>query len=388
LVDSMTTRRSFLRFAALVTTSCAGNKLAATPAPEADLKLDLAKTFEKSTVRAVSADGTKLCMERWAERGYPLDVLDVGDWNLIYKGRFQSRPFSASFFGDSKALFVRALASTPGAVCGSGKGHCADQNVVIDLGTGGRTERITPIPDPYSGTNAYALRERTILLSHYQGQPAYETVNLTLVEFPEYKELTRVPYATEKRQARRVVSGIMLSKEYGFMVSDDRRALVYAFDDLLLCRRTDDLRVLWTRRNEPPLQLRHLAVSATGNYVAASFTDNSSPHSPQATYVYDGRDGSEVARLPQSGTGEIALSPDGRLLAGINYVPAGGGDLISTVSVYHVPSGRSLASIAHDRTRKGRRQFLEAGCSVAFTPDGKYLVTSGVFTKIWRLHPE
>ena len=59
--------------------------------------------------------------------------------------------------------------------------------------------------------------------------------------------------------------------------------------------------------------------------------------------------------------------------------------LISTVYIHDVQSGLELASVVHGRAEGGRRQFLEAGCTVAFTSDGKYIVTSGITTKVWRL---
>jgi len=65
--------------------------------------------------------------------------------------------------------------------------------------------------------------------------------------------------------------------------------------------------------------------------------------------------------------------------------PGENGDLFLTVNVYDVFSGARLASVTHDRVRSGRRQFLLAGCTAQFTAGGKYLLTSGMITKAWKI---
>src|SRR5262249_34533048 len=101
--------------------------------------------------------------------------------------------------------------------------------------------------------------------------------------------------------------------------------------------------------------------------------------------VYDGETGEEVARLARNWSDGIALSADGKLIGVVVREPDKMGEVIPAVYVYDVLSGKKLASVAHDRIKKGRRQLLEAACGVGFTSDGKYMITSGMATKVWRL---
>lgn len=316
-------------------------------------------------------------------------VLDVGDWSTLYSGRFPSRTLGIGFFGDSETLLVLAQVSSPFRTCGVGKGNCAHDFVILDLRTGQRTERVVPFGDVAAvGERYYPVGDGTVLKAHYEGRPT-QTETLALVHLADDREIVKVPYATRPRKPRPVVSGIALSTEYGFSISDDRKILAYAFDDVLLSRETQDLAVMWMRQTEPKLKAYRVVISAHGSRVAAAIADNAVPHLQRASYiaVYDGKDGSDVARLQANGTEGIALSPDGRLIAIVRGERDPKGEIVSTVRVYELPSGRALASVVHDRIKNGRHQWLEAGCSVAFTSDGKYLITSGMATRAWRVEP-
>jgi hypothetical protein len=382
-------RRDLVRWFGSAAVPLYARGLFGSPAAPTGVTLTLAKEFPKSSMRALSPDGIKLCLEDWNERGYPVRVLDIGDWSTLYNGRFPSRTLSIIFFADSETLFVHAMASVPNRTCGIGKGNCAHDDVVLDLRTGEHAERVTTFGDLSRGEHYYPLFGRTLLDAHFEAKPNYETKTLALVELPDYGEIVKVPYATQPRKPRPVVSGIALSTEYGFSISDDRKILAYAFDDVLLSRETEDLAVMWMRHTEPKLKAYNVVISARGSRVAAAIADNAVSHLQRASYiaVYDGKDGSDVARLQENGTEGMALSPDGRLIAIVRGGRDAKGEMVSTVRVHELPSGRALASVVHDHIKNGRHRWLEAGCSIAFTSDGKYLITSGMATRVWRVEP-
>jgi hypothetical protein len=347
--------------------------------------LILSKEFARASMVALSPDGRELCLEDWGERGYPLRVLDVDTGRSIYSGHFQSRTLGASFFGDGKKLFVQSFASTSNGRCGSGVGHCRDAQTVVDIWNGERVEKDIPLYT-YRGERCYALRNGVLLDAHYDyaGKP-HRTETLALVDLPDYRERTKVPYATQPPGP--LSSGVVLGTEYGFAISDDRETLAYAFDDVLAVRRTHDLGVIWTRRMQSQLKPYSVVISSFGTYVAAALADSAPPKLQRESYisVYDGTDGRELTRLPRNGTSGLAISPDGKLVAAV--VLAGGkkGEVVPTVQVYSLSSGELLASVVHDHIRSGRHQFLNAGCVPAFTSNGKYLVTSAMTTKVWKL---
>jgi hypothetical protein len=361
----------------------------AQPVSQAALKISLAQEFARSTVADLSPDGKKVCLEDWAERGYPLRVLEVGTWQPIYGGRFQSRTLSVSFFADSQTLLVGSLGSLGTGVCGVGKGNnCTVRETAIDLRTGERAERTLPLAldrgETYWATSAGALLD-----AHFEQNPQRRTETLALVEFPSFRETVKVAYATQPRKPipARVGSVTFLTEEYGFGISGDRKTIAYSFDDVLVCRRTKDLEVLWTRQIEERVKAFKVAISAHGGRVAAVIADVPFAHLERESYVrvYDGETGADVALLPLRGTDGIALSPDGNLVAVAVREPGTNGKVVPTVHIYEVSSGQEVASVAHDRVKNGRHQFLEAACTVAFTSDGEYLVTSGMTTKVWKL---
>ena len=142
---------------------------------------------------------------------------------------------------------------------------------------------------------------------------------------------------------------------------------------------------------EEELRAYRIALSADGRYVAAACIDKGyflslMPDKHPSKYyiaVFDGKTGSEVSRLRLDGTEGFALSPKADLLA-VVVREYSKNETIPTVHIYDVASGRKLVSVVHDHV-SGDNTFLTGGCTVAFTPDSKYLLTSGMVTKLWKL---
>lgn len=341
----------------------------------ASFGVDLVKEFVTSTVRAISPDGTKLCIEDWMERRYPIRVLETGTWRVIYSGRFETRVLGAGFLGDGQSFMCEG--STP-------------WRAIVDLRTGERALTYPPYnPRDHQGDSLTPAGDRTLLKKHWQSPP-YETTTLSLVDLPDYREIVKVPYATEPRKPRPVKGVMTLNTEWGPTLSDGRRVLAYSFDNVLVCRRVEDLSVLWTRSVEPGLELQGLAVSANGARMAASVGD---PRIEDLTRgwrqhylgLYDGGTGEEITRLQINGTEGITLSADGKLIAVVSHERGEKGAVLPSASIYEISSGRKVASVVHGPVKQGRRQWLEAGITVAFTSDGKYLITSGMATRVWSL---
>ena len=339
------------------------------------LGVDLAKEFPASTVQAISPDGTKLCMEDWMEQGYPIRVLETGTWRVLYSGKFETRAYVSGFLGDGQSFICEG--STP-------------WRAIVDLRTGERK-----VERPYYNVRDHQrdsfapAGDRTLLKKHWQSPP-YETTTLSLVDLPDYREVVKVPYATETRKPRPVKGVMTLNTEWGPVLSGRRTVVAYSFDNVLVCRRAADLSVLWTKSVEPGLELLRIAVSADGTRVAASVGD---PLVEDLTRgwrqhylgVYDGGTGDEITRLQIDGSDWIALSADGRLIAVVSHERGDKGAAVPVAAVYEISSGRKVASVVHGPVKRGRRQWLEAGITVAFTSDGKYLITSGMATRVWSL---
>jgi WD40 repeat protein len=145
--------------------------------------------------------------------------------------------------------------------------------------------------------------------------------------------------------------------------------------------------VLWSRQVEDGVKAFKVVLSSSGSYLAAAIANSAFQNEQHSSFIIvcNGTTGRDVASLPKSGTNGIALSPDGDLIAAVSQERGEKGAAVPTVRIYDVMSGKELASVAHEEVRKGPHQFLEAGCTAEFTSDGKYLVTSGAATRIWKI---
>lgn len=351
----------------------------------------LVKEIKHALLVDVSYDSKKVCLYftqhpvrsfRWAagewkerkasprEGEDALRVISADSWTSEYATRLPGTPYYGSFFADGQALCV----GVPGVQGGN-------LWVVIDLKNAKRADQIDPY-DPSTLLFSYsALNDRTLLGSGLD-RTTGKTKVLVRAQLPSYRELQRVPFAWNRspRTGR---------TETGIIVSVNRRAFAYGFDNNVVYRSADDLRVLWAQTTDPELMLWHVAISADGDLVVASVCEQNSPGAAEKYYVgvFDGKDGKELTRLRAEGTEAVAISPDRKLVAVGLRVPllAKKSGTQPTVELFEIASGKRVATLIHDQFYGGGKEFLYAGVGVEFTPDGKYLITSGLNTKIWEI---
>src|SRR6185312_4787949 len=183
-----------------------------------------------------------------------LQVLNVGDWKPVYSGRFPSMVTQASFFADSEGLYAETQAVMEDH-------RLQSERSVVDLRNGQRSDRITA-DDVYITLKYFAIATGRLLLLE-RGKPIRGRAgDLVILSLPDYSEVMRAPFATRERESSGpTVDGLGIESFLFF--SADRETLAYAFDHTIVCRKTQDLRVLWTRQFEAAYDgSRHLAVSA------------------------------------------------------------------------------------------------------------------------------
>ncbi len=353
----------------------------------------LVKEFKNAFFYDVSADSKRLCLyfsrypgrsfrwngTKWTESRAPirrgdgaLRVVDASTLTPIYETGLPATPSSVTFFRDGNSLCVEI----PGA--GAGIGH-----ILIDLQDGKLVEQVEP-----SGRGQYfeylAIDGRTVLGS-LRDERANRAEFLVKAEAPEYNELVRVPFTGDPARSNRSI-------EASATVSSDRRFLVYAYDSTVVYRSTESLERLWSWTGEQKLPVWRVGISADGKTIAAAAADTVAVGYSKEHYVavLGGRDGKELIRLPALATECVAVSPDGRTVAAgrrvrIEGVPGRAAGTQPTVTLFDVTSGRELDTVTHDRFYGGGKEFLYAGVRSTFTPDGDYLITSGLNTKIWKV---
>lgn len=341
-------------------------------APGRVLKVSLAREFRERVLQDMSPDGLKICFEYWGDARYPIEVAEIETGKTVFSGAFETRVWDASFFSNSKAFVAETLRTFNGRIVG--------HRTVVDLLSGERAEEEHFPGNPYDNNIAEAVSDRTLLVADID-RSSRERSHWALVEFPDFREITRVPWVLQSSEREELVLG-------GNRLSDDRSVLVYTYGQTVVCRRTKDLAVLWTTRIKPPVKAKEVTTSSNGRYVAVAIADTGFQDEQKEYYIsiINGETGVDVARLPLSGTEGLALSPDGSLLAVVDVISNKTSDKwVPTVHIHEVSSGKRLASVIHDRYDKKKVRTIYSGCSVHFTSDGKYLVTSGINTKVWKL---
>lgn len=326
-------------------------------------------TFKHGTVQRDGANNTR----------DSLQVIELGSWKTIYSAQLRQKALNASFFADSRRLYIETLGIPD-------QSFRSSQNGVVNLLSGVFDERTQPVHPNGLTTYYSALAESILLGAEFNGQTGrYSALNR--VGFPEYEEIARKPFFIEREHEP-------LGHDTDVVVSTDRNTLGYANGHAIVCRRTATLDVIWTSQVEPEyFGAVRVAIAANGSRVAASVLDTTFIEQQRRYYiaVFDGEDGRILAKLPLKGGEGIAISPDGRLIAvGERINPAGTTKEVQlTISLMDIDSGRRVERFAHDRFSIGQGEWVNSHFGIGglqFSSDGKYLITSGNNrVKIWPL---
>ena len=380
--QSSTSRRGFIRncsvVASLVPIVQVFSQSRQTLHNENSVQIHFIKRFNNGHLLDVLPDGSLLCMyfgsAVWTfsssrsartqgsnSEHYRLAVINARTWEIRFSTELSERPISATFVPDGIGLYVETFGR---------------RRLMVDLATK-RVNELSPVvtrPEQYIYYEN-ALSNGRILGGELRRKEGYHA--LLLATLGDFKELQRVD-TTPKEDFG---SG-------GRGVSADRLTLVYAVDHSIVCRRTEDLSVVWERPVEPQLRVSKVAISSGGHYVAVAAVNTQFVEGQREYYValLSGRDGSVISKLPLNGDVGIEISPDGKLLAVSQRKPNDKPQKIQpTVRIYDFASGQVVAAATHDAvsTREG---YIWGILQSRFTPDGKYLLTYGDDdTRVWEI---
>ncbi len=345
-------------------------RLSAGDIDSSDIVISCIHKFKNTGAWVVSPDGSKMVMEEWNKRGH-LRLVDISSGKNLNTYELKPRPLFVEFFKDGQALFYESFD--------------LEQAGVLDLRTGKLTTRNRDDSiSPYFRDSSNSVHDRILLKRHSFNRPAI-TDELVQVEFPSFKEIMKVPYAIGPREPPPSEDDPAYpASQFDYEISDDRNIIAYSYDHVLVCRRTKDLKVLWTRKFRPPLRAWAIAIAPNGKYVAADISDTPLIVEKKGyVSIFETETGTELARVSVKHMDLwFAVSPNGNLLATseIKWISSKG-KAQCIVHLYDVQSGRELASVLHDEFKSRRNSDF----TIDFTPDGRYLITSGINTKIWKL---
>jgi len=350
------------------------------------------KTIDNAYLLDVSPDATKLCIYStknpydsfswsgtWKQLNNPvpekddaLRIFDIRSWEQVYSTVLRHRARQATFFTEGEMLYVDA--DVPGKFI---------QRVLLNWKMGNSKEHVDSWVMDGVTLYYFALSD-SVLLGRVYNSKTNRTDAFVRAELPDYKESKRVPFA-EKR-----VPPPTGMTETPISISGNRKAVVYTVDNRVIYRRTDDLEIVWQREIETKKLLFRSAISFDGQLVAVCVGTGFLPSQTNPDiFLFDGRDGTPGTRVGATLEVEaLAISPDHRLLAIAENLPPPriNGNTQANVILFDTGTGKELARVIHDefRPRKNPDHSIRAD-GLRFTSDGKYLVSSGLHTKVWEI---
>ncbi|HZV06183.1 MAG TPA: hypothetical protein VE999_13985 [Gemmataceae bacterium] len=369
--------------------------------PEISPRITMVRKIDGAQFYGVSPDGRLLCLYRfrrpetmlreWSYDGGNsrktedvLQIVDLETGKLHYATQLRTMVEDLSFFAGGERIYAQTvLMGRPGS-----DRLKIRQQVVIDLRTRQVAERLSESPDFH-----IALSGDTLLgYRSYQGVYSVRHVDsprsaLLLAELPDYKEVARTPFAVAPEPEHYGVprpfgDGMHWGYDTTPIVSGNKERVVYGAGHHLVCRRTSDLSVTWSRLIEPEyFGVWLVAITPDAKTVAAAVIGGSSVAGREKHYIgiYGGEDGAEQVRLSLDGYAGMSISPDGKLLAVSAQTPLPEGRAEPTVLIYDIPSGRQVGRVNDPVVGvSGFGNSGKAAIGSQFTPDGSYLITSGL----------
>lgn len=377
-------------------------------AAQSDLSLftaELVREIKGAQLCAVSPDGQYICvyyfrhienfLREWSYDGGDtkktddtLRVVELDSGKVVYSTQLRSMVVNASFFAVGADLYAETLPLTET----EGSRAKLVQHVVVDLHTRKLDERLLKLS---RGIEYFGLASPNLLGVESSLQTARASA-LVLAALPDYKEVKRAPFApTSEFQGlgHPALSGngtLVYGHDTTPVVSADRSTIAYGAGHRLVCRRADDLRILWSRLIGPEyFGAWLLDITPDGSKIAAAVIDDTYAVNQRKFYVgvYNGRDGSVVNEIPLNGFEGVSISPNGKLFGVSQRVEFGDGRVEPTVYIYEVASGLRVSKVSHPPIdTRGREAYGSGSISSRFTPNGKFLLTSGQnTTRVWAL---
>ena len=330
------------------------------------LQFNLVREFKNSDSYDISPDGRYVCLRVDQRRG-KLRVAELGSGRAIYDTQLREDVLIARFFANGEALYAQTS-----LIDENSRYRRRYQQAVIDLKTGKLDTRLCDFRFGY-----FPLAAPFLLGDEHNSLG--QGVTLFRVSTPDYNEIARAAFAPFQRHYPNDPD----SSSPAF--SADRKRVVHQVDHALMCRSTEDLNVIWTRPVEPDYHWGawHVDMTPDGRTIVAAVIDQSALH-PQRFYVgvYNGTDGSVLARHPISAAMGVSISHDGELMAVGDRVELPDGRIEPTVNIYEALTGVQVGKVTDPPVAE---KYSRAGISGRFTADGKYLVTAGRDTRVWAL---
>lgn len=280
-------------------------------------------------------------------------------------------PILSSFFSDSRRLY----AQVPNYKTQE------DTLFIIDLNTKAVT-RLNPIPTRPGYLQPLHAVSGDCLIGTDFNMLTRRNEQWLRVSIPDWKVQTQVPYKISQGDK----SPVSTSSE---VLSADCSTILHADGQIVICRSTKDLKVIWARTVDSMFPPSSFAISADGSWAAVGYDGDafSRPQPRPYVAILNGRNGATISNVGLERVYQIGISPDGRLLAAGQRYERSKTEWDLTVKLYEIKSTSLISELQHANIR-GRDRSIEAGFTIngiQFTSDGKYLSVAGRDTTLWRI---
>lgn len=349
-------RRSFLaKMASAATILSLTDIASALQGGAREPRFRMAKEIKRSPCFAISPDSRKACIiHLTGKKQNTITVLELSSWKVIFSAPVPEGVYQFGFFRDAGRIYGSVVVSPPDA----------HESMLIDLDTGQVDRRKIPRNSDPGGYFAEAVKDR-ILLGNLKGE-------MVLVEWPSLRHIA----ATESKGRVKITT--------------DRRIVICIEPSRLVCRRVDDLSVLWFREIDPELSNRRdtslwCDTSANGEIVALTTSVGLLRGSINSHIEFmEGGNGRTIRHLDVEAADIRVLSPDGKTL-GLGRIKGHSGALEAVLDFVDISSGNLVTSVIHERFSPNRALLGAWFDSSGFTPNSEWLITTNQYTtKFWK----
>lgn len=352
--------------------------------------VSMVREYKLAACRALSPDGARICLnegdpvrrygigrtgagERPPRTEANLALVRVGSWAVEHRAKLPENLVGASFFSDGMGLYGEVAVWHRRKLL----------QFVHDLGTGQRHQQESSA-SPWSILRCHASVDRRLVCvvdERIDGRwhKWWEEASAT-----DWTRGKRIPYGpdggTDDHNGQAVPA-----------FSTDRSTFVHAYQRSVVCRRSSDFRVLWTVAPSPTHRPWRVGISGDGGLVSsAMFEEGRISGRPRKHFVaiIDGKRGTILQRIEADGTGAVAISGDGALVAtaGSTQGEPEQPEIHATVRLFGAKTGKEVGFVTHSRTPVRDRLIADVNPDgIVFTPDRRYLITSGVDTRVWNI---
>lgn len=349
------------------------------------------REFPNAQVEAISPNGEWLCLHygttvrqfrggvgqvfgRGGKPSFKICLVRCSTWREIWAKTIPDQISGASFFAEGDRLFAEARVYASQTIV----------RTICDINTLMHSEEIVTM-DRVRSIWTYAYAGDTVVQHEYQRPNSKE----------KFSKLNRVRMGTSEvlhSSGSQNDSSVGVAAEMSLpAISADRETVLHLYGNELVCRNSTDLSVRWSRRLDAAFNPIRFGIAPKGTFaVVAMWEQGKISHRARKVFieVLSGKDGKQVGRLEVDGTDSVAVSDDGRLVAAGTQLRQSPriGRIQTVVRLCDVQTGAELQKVIHDELSVD--EHLASGLGhhgLLFSPDGKYLFSSGKSTRVWAL---